>query len=51
MAAGGNLILTGAGGPPGASYTWLTSTNVAAPVATWTTGATGAGLLSDPLAR
>ena len=39
--AGGNLVLTGAGGPPGASYTWLTSTNVAAPLAFWKTNSTG----------
>jgi len=39
--SGGNLILQGAGGPPGASYSWLTSTNVAAPMATWTTNTTG----------
>ena len=37
--AGGKLILTGAGGPPSGSYTWLTATNVAAPV--WTTNTTG----------
>jgi len=36
---GGNLVLTGLGGPQGASYTWLTATNVAAPV--WTTNSTG----------
>src|SRR4030095_11538764 len=35
--SGGNLILTGAGGTPNGPYTWLTSTNVAAPVATWVT--------------
>ena len=39
--AGGNLILTGVGGPAGASYTWLTSTNVAAPLAFWKTNSTG----------
>jgi fibronectin-binding autotransporter adhesin len=39
--SGGNLVLTGVGGPPGASYTWLTSSNVAAPLATWTTNSTG----------
>ncbi len=39
--SGGNLILTGVGGPPGAGYTWLTSTNVAAPLASWTTNSTG----------
>jgi autotransporter-associated beta strand protein len=51
--SGGNIILTGAGGPPGASYTWLTSTNVAAPVATWTTQTTGvfdsSGLASNAI--
>jgi len=41
VVSGGNLILTGDGGPPAASYTWLTSTNVVTSVATWTTGATG----------
>jgi hypothetical protein len=41
VAVGGNLVLTGVGGPPGASYTWLTSTNVAAPLSTWTTNSTG----------
>ncbi|MDB6063799.1 MAG: Autotransporter-associated beta strand repeat protein [Pedosphaera sp.] len=39
--SGGNLILTGSGGLPGAGFTWLTSTNVAAPVSTWTTNTTG----------
>jgi autotransporter-associated beta strand protein len=39
--SGGNLVLTGVGGPPGASYTWLTSSNVAAPLASWTTNSTG----------
>ena len=39
--SGGNLILQGAGGPPGASYKWITSTNVAAPLPTWTTNSTG----------
>jgi autotransporter-associated beta strand protein len=41
-AVGGNLVLTGVGGPPGASYKWLTSTNVAAPLASWTTNSAGA---------
>jgi len=36
-ASGGNLILTGTGGTPGAGYTWLTTTNVANPVAAWMT--------------
>jgi hypothetical protein len=39
--SGGNLILTGIGGTPGAGYTWLTTTNVASPIATWTTNTTG----------
>ena len=39
--AGGKLILTGVGGPPAGTYTWLTSTNVAAPLASWTTNSTG----------
>jgi autotransporter-associated beta strand protein len=39
--SGGNLVLQGAGGPPGASYSWLTHTNVAAPLSTWTTNSTG----------
>jgi len=38
---GGNLILTGTNGTPGASYSVLTSTNVAAPLAIWTTNITG----------
>ncbi len=37
----GNLILTGEGGVPGTGYTWLTSTNVADPLASWTTNSTG----------
>jgi len=37
--SGGFLTLVGAGGPPGASYTWLTATDVGAPV--WTTNSTG----------
>ena len=39
--SGGNLIMTGSGGVPGGSYTWLTSTNVAAPAAEWTTNVAG----------
>lgn len=39
--SGGNLIMTGTGGTPGGSYTWLTSTNVAAPAAQWTTNTAG----------
>jgi len=38
--SGGNLILTGTGGTPGAGYTWLTTTNLAPPVV-WTTNSTG----------
>ena len=38
--SGGNLILTGTGGTPGAAYTWLTTTNLTPPVA-WTTNSTG----------
>jgi len=40
--SGGNLILTGTGGSPSAGYTWLTATNVATPLANWTTNTTGA---------
>ncbi len=39
--SGGNLIVTGTGGIPGGSYTWLTSTNVAAPAAQWITNTVG----------
>ena len=41
VVSGGNLILTGSGGTPGAGYTWLTSTNVATPIASWTTNTVG----------
>jgi autotransporter-associated beta strand protein len=41
VVSGGNLILTGSGGTPGGAYTWLTTTNVAAPLSTWTTNSTG----------
>jgi autotransporter-associated beta strand protein len=41
VSSGGNLILTGTGGSPGAPYVWLTSTNVAAPVSQWTTNSVG----------
>lgn len=51
--SGGNLILTGTGGTPNASYTWLTSTNVTTPIANWTTNTTGAldgtGALSNAI--
>jgi autotransporter-associated beta strand protein len=39
--SGSNLILTGAGGTPGGSYTLLTSTNITTPLAAWTTNSTG----------
>lgn len=39
--SGGNLILTGRGGPANGSYAVLTSTNVAAPLTQWTTNVTG----------
>jgi hypothetical protein len=39
--SGGNLIVTGTGGTPGAGYTWLTTTNLALPIASWTTNTTG----------
>ena len=39
--SGGNLILNGSGGSPGASYTLLTTTNLALPLADWTTYSTG----------
>ena len=39
--SGGNLILTGTGGTAGGTYSWLASTNVAAPLANWTTDTTG----------
>ena len=38
--SGGNLILTGTGGTPNAGYTWLTTTNLSAPII-WTTNSTG----------
>jgi len=41
VVSGGNLILTGSGGTPGAHYTWLTTTNVANPIALWTTNTVG----------
>lgn len=37
----GNLILEGTGGVPNGSYSIVTSTNVAAPVSTWTTNTVG----------
>jgi autotransporter-associated beta strand protein len=41
FASGGNLILTSSGGTPGTSYSWITSTNVAAPLVNWITNTTG----------
>lgn len=41
MVAGGKLILTGLGGPPAGTYTWLTATNAATPLTNWTTNVTG----------
>jgi hypothetical protein len=38
--SGGNLILTGTGGTANADYTWLTTTNLSAPII-WTTNSTG----------
>ena len=37
----GNLIFNGTGGSPGAGYTLLTTTNIALPLADWTTNSTG----------
>ena len=37
----GNLILMGSGGTPGAAYEWLTSTNLATPLAEWIADGTG----------
>ena len=51
--SGGNLILTGGGGTPGGGYTVLTTTNVAAPLVTWTTNTsgvfTGSGTFSNAI--
>jgi hypothetical protein len=38
--SGGNLIVTGTGGTPGAAYTWLQTTNLTPPII-WTTSTTG----------
>jgi hypothetical protein len=38
--AQGNLVLTGSSGTPNSAYTWLTTTNLTAPI-NWTTGTTG----------
>jgi hypothetical protein len=37
----GNLTFNGTGGSPGAGYTLLTTTNIALPLADWTTNSTG----------
>jgi autotransporter-associated beta strand protein len=51
--SGGNVIWTGSGFPPNGTYSILTSTNVGAPIATWTTNATGtfsgSGALSNAI--
>jgi hypothetical protein len=39
--SGGKLIFNGTGGSPGAGYTLLTTTNIALPLADWTTNSTG----------
>ncbi|HEY4416698.1 MAG TPA: hypothetical protein VGO57_13490, partial [Verrucomicrobiae bacterium] len=39
--SGGNLILTGTGGTPNTGYTWLTTTNLATPLANWTVSVPG----------
>jgi hypothetical protein len=39
--SGGNLILAGSGGTAGAGFAWLTATNLATPLAEWTTNTTG----------
>ena len=41
VVSGGNLILTGSGGTANNSYVVLTSTNAAAPLASWTTNVSG----------
>ncbi len=38
---GGKLALFGSGGTPGGPYTWLTSTNLSAPLSTWLTNSAG----------
>jgi hypothetical protein len=38
--SGGNLILSGTGGTPNSGYTWLTTTNLSAPIR-WTTNTAG----------
>jgi len=41
VVSGGNLILMGSGGTANAQYSWLTSTNLSAPIALWTTNTVG----------
>ena len=41
VVTGGNLVVMGTGFPPNGTYSWLTSTNVAAPISAWTTNNTG----------
>jgi hypothetical protein len=41
IGANGKLILTGSGGSPGGSYSWLTTTNMATPLANWITNTVG----------
>jgi len=40
MLSGGTLILTGTGGTPNSPYTWLSTTNLSAPI-NWMTNSTG----------
>lgn len=39
--SGGSMTVTGSGWNPGAHYTWLSSTNAAAPISQWVTNTTG----------
>jgi autotransporter-associated beta strand protein len=39
--SGGNMTVTGSGWNPGTGYTWLATTNLATPIALWTTNTTG----------
>ncbi len=41
VVSGGNLQLSGSGGTPGTHYTWLISTNLQAPLGSWTVSAAG----------
>lgn len=42
VVSNGFLVVTGKGGSPNADYAWLTTTNLAAPLSTWSTNSTGA---------